>query len=145
MTDDDARFRFLQRWVMALGVVGAIIGLLMIVAVETPVFTAYNGTAEAAFLGGAKMSPDVFRLSWWVMATMGAGVIGWSIQIIYVAAGPFARKERWAHTSLSLSIAVWIVLDIAIAAARPTVRNTEEDMSIEPIRPVSSSSSPSSV
>ena len=67
------------------------------------------------FFATAEFPPHLFGLYWWLMTTMGAGVMGWSLTLIYLVAVPFGRRERWAHNCLVLRLATWVVLDVAIA------------------------------
>ena len=99
------------------GVGGAsiIVGILLIVGPGTPLFAAYEGTIAAAISGADSPLPGQAALTHWLLATCGAGVVGWGMAWTMIAHIPLRRGERWAFYCLASSLSAWAALDVAIA------------------------------
>lgn len=82
---------------------------------ETPLSAGYYGTIREAFYDGYAMPAAASRLTAWLLATCGAGVIGWGIAWVYLALGPLRRGEPWARRCLALSLLAWVVADLGAA------------------------------
>ena len=100
---------------VAVGVGSVAIGLLLILAPGTELFTAYNSTIAQAFWSAEPLSQPAMLMNHWLLATCGAGVVGWGIAWAAIAHVPFRAGERWAWICLSVSLFVWAMLDLLIA------------------------------
>lgn len=94
----------------------ALVGFLLIVAPKTALFDAYNRTIAEALYSGVPMTLEAREHNAWLLATVGAGTVGWALSQFWIVLIPFQRREKWAHDCLCVSTAVWITLDIGIAA-----------------------------
>lgn len=97
------------------GIASIIVGALLIIAPGTAVFSAYNATIAGAFWGGEVLSDSALRMNHWLLATCGAGVVGWGIAWAAIAHIPFRAGERWSWLCLSVSLGIWVSLDLVIA------------------------------
>ena len=113
---EDKKFVFLWLWVLLLGFGSAALGLFLMLFPSSVVMKGYNATIARAFWGGKTMPVQAQLHNAWLMAVVGAGIVGWAIMWIYVAFFPFRRRERWAHRSMVVSASAWIILDIVAAA-----------------------------
>ena len=91
------------------------IGLLLILAPGTALFDGYNATIAQAFWGEDSLSDSAMKMNHWLLATCGAGVMGWGMAWTAIAHIPFRKGEKWAWFCLMLSLLVWGLLDLAIA------------------------------
>lgn len=98
----------------AFGALSVAVGVALLFG-ETPLSTGYYQTIRAAFFDGYPMPADAARLTHWLLATCGAGVIGWGIAWVYLALGPLRRGEAWARQCLALSLLAWVVADLGAA------------------------------
>ena len=97
------------------GLGSIVVGLLLILAPQTPLFAAYNATIAAAFWGGENLNDQAMMMNHWLLATCGAGVVGWGIAWTTIAHIPFRAGEKWAWVTLTISLVIWGLLDLAIA------------------------------
>lgn len=100
---------------VAVGIGSVVIGLLLIIAPSTQLFVAYNETIAQAFWNSDSLSELAMNMNHWLLATCGAGVVGWGIAWATIAHIPFRRGERWAWYCLFVSLVTWVFLDIACA------------------------------
>lgn len=98
----------------AFGALSVAVGVALLFG-ETPLSADYYQSIRAAFYDGFPMPAAAARLTDWLLATCGAGVIGWGIAWIYLALGPLRRGEAWARRCLALSLVAWVVADLAAA------------------------------
>ncbi|MEM1145057.1 MAG: hypothetical protein AAGI88_20925 [Pseudomonadota bacterium] len=100
---------------VALGAGSIIVGLLLIFAPRTGFFDSYNATVATAFWSTAALTEPAMEMSHWLLATCGAGVVGWGVAWVAISHIPFRAGERWAWSCLLASLLVWGVLDLGIA------------------------------
>lgn len=82
---------------------------------RTPISAGYYDNIARTFFAAGGMAPEAARLTHWLLATCGAGVIGWGIAWIFLALVPLRRGEGWARACLGLSLAAWALADLAAA------------------------------
>jgi len=44
-------------------------------------------------------------------------VAGWAVTLFLVVRHPFRRREKWAWQAVTGSVAVWVILDVAVCVA----------------------------
>ena len=101
---------------IGVGVGSIFVGLLLVLAPGTEVFRAYERDVVDAILGAGAETASTSRLMHWLLATCGAGVVGWGVSWCFIAHFPLRDGERWAFSCLLTSLAAWVALDIAVAA-----------------------------
>ena len=100
---------------VAIGGASVLVGLLLVLAPGTALFAGYERTIAEAFWGSADLTPEARSLSHWLLATCGAGVVGWGIAWMAIAHIPLRAGERWAWLTLLVSLTVWVASDVAVA------------------------------
>ena len=106
--------RFWQRWLVVASAVVAVFGLLLVVL---PSFARWLfgmllfGSAQGIAELGAAAQPYLVL----VHGVLGAVMFGWSIALLLVIVGPFARREWEAWRAIAASLACWFALDTALS------------------------------
>lgn len=100
---------------VAVGLGSIAVGVLLIIAPGTQLFDVYNSTIANAFWAAEDLSEPAMKMNHWLLATCGAGVVGWGIAWTLIAHIPFRARQRWAWTCLLVSLLVWVALDLMIA------------------------------
>ena len=112
------RFDFWQRWLLALGAIMAVFGLLLAFFNQTALFDwLFNNQINPVFWESAALpdvAPDFQR---WIYGVLGATLAGWGIFLAFLAYYPFARKERWAWNCIAVGLLVWFASDTAMSLA----------------------------
>ena len=71
-----------------------IVGLLLVFAPQTVLFDVYNRTITEAFYAGIPMTQAELEHNAWLLATVGAGTVGWAISLFWIVLIPFQRREK---------------------------------------------------
>ena len=102
--------RFWQRWLLAASALVLVFGLLLLVAPAAGLalfgVVAYQSTTALTQLDANVQT--YLRLS---HAVIGTVMIGWSVTLLVLVAGPFRRGERYAWWAVAGSMAAWFVPD----------------------------------
>ena len=85
---------------VAVGLASIVVGVLLILAPGTLLFAAYNATISTAFWDGQALGESAARMNHWLLATCGAGVVGWGTAWATLAHIPLRAGERWAWLCL---------------------------------------------
>jgi hypothetical protein len=109
------RFSLWQRWLLVVGLVIAIFGLVMAFLSGTTVFELFNCQIDPVFWGAGGMPQAATRFRQWAYGAWGATVAGWGIFVVFVAHYPFRRRERWSWNCLAVGLLVWYLVDTAIS------------------------------
>jgi hypothetical protein len=104
------RFRFWQRWLVAVCGGTVLFGLAMAFGSGTVLFAPYLRHLDAVFWGGTPPE-GASALYRWLLAVLGSSIAGWGVALTCVARGPFARREPWAHRCFAASITLWVLVD----------------------------------
>ncbi len=111
-------FDFWRRWlvIVALALVG--FGLFIALFNQSGVFdTLFNNQIDDVFWSSG-LDAESSDFQQWVYGVLGATLAGWGAMIVFIAVGPFSRREAWAWLSLATGIGLWFVLDMAISLAQ---------------------------
>lgn len=106
--------RFWQRWLVVATSVVAVFGLVL---VFSPLFARWLfgwilfGSATGLVRLGAAAQPYLQL----VHGVLGAVMFGWSLALLLVVVGPFARGEWEAWRTIAASLAAWFVLDTVLS------------------------------
>jgi hypothetical protein len=117
-------FDFWKRWLLVLGAVMVVFGLLLAFFNQSAIFDAlFNSQINPAFW----QSTTVPELAWdfqrWAYGVLGATVAGWGVFLAFLAYYPFAKKEKWVWNCIASGLMVWFVSDTAISLAFGVVFN----------------------
>ena len=105
-----------QRWLVVAGCVIVVFGLALALLNQTAPFNVtFNSHVDPVFWPAGGPTPSDKAFQQWIYGVLGATVVGWGIVLTFIAAGPFARKERWAWRCLAVSVGTWFIVDTAIS------------------------------
>jgi hypothetical protein len=102
-------------WLMLVAAGVGVFGSAMVITPTVPerLFTwMLFGDGFPAAFGDAEVEYVRF-----VAGVLGAVMVGWAVLILFVAAFPLRRNERWAWEAVVASLAVWYVMDSALSVA----------------------------
>ena len=108
-------FSFWQRWLLIVGVLISIFGMLMTFLSGTPLFDSFNGQIDPVFWGGSAIEERARGFQGWIYGVWGATIAGWGIFVVFIAHYPFRNRERWAWNCLVAGMLVWFVLDTSLS------------------------------
>lgn len=108
-------FSFWQRWLLVVGLVIAVFGIVMALTSGTPLFDVFNRQIDPAFWGADPLLENTKRFQQWIYGVWGATIAGWGVFVTFIARTPFAKKERWAWNCIVLGLLTWFVLDTALS------------------------------
>src|SRR5690349_5106002 len=89
----------------------ALVGLAVAFLGTSPVFDLYNRQVARVFFGAFDLTPEVRRFLAFLYGPLGATIFGKWILAAWLARGPLARGERWAHDALVAGLVSWFVVD----------------------------------
>ncbi len=104
-------FDLWQRWLIIVGVIITLFGLLMAFLNGTIVFNVFDTSINSVFFGSQTTSEGVSMFQRWVFGAWGATVAGWGVFATFIARYPFKRRERWARDCLFSGLILWFVID----------------------------------
>lgn len=108
-------FSFWQRWLLVVGIVVSVFGVMMGLLSGTPLFDLFNRQIDPAFWGTNAVGDAARQFQQWVYGVWGATIAGWGIVLTHIARYPFNRKERWSWNCLVFGLLVWFVLDTSLS------------------------------
>lgn len=106
-------FRFWQRWLLYTSILFAGTGLLLAFGNNLPLFNPYY-EALARQLFHQPMPAGVSRFRGFICGPLGGTITGFYVLQAFIAAVPFARKERWSWQAILVSTIAWCVTDSLI-------------------------------
>ena len=109
------RFHFWQRWLLVVGVLITIFGLILAFFNPSPYFDLLNDQINPVFWGAGPVPEGSQNFQSWVYGVLGATVTGWGIFLTHLAYYPFRKQERWAWNAIASGMIVWFVVDSAIS------------------------------
>jgi hypothetical protein len=108
-------FSFWQRWLLVVGFILILFGVVMALFNGTVVFALFNSQIDPVFWGAAGIPGDAARFQQWIYGVLGATVAGWGVFLAFIAHYPFKAKEKWSRNCVAAGLLLWYVLDTAIS------------------------------
>jgi len=108
-------FSFWQRWLLGVGVIVTVFGLVMALLNGTALLKPFNRQIDPVFWADGALPQAAIRFRGWVYGAWGATVAGWGLIVAWVAHTPFRKRERWAWNGLVAGLALWYGVDTAIS------------------------------
>ena len=108
-------FIFWQRWLVVSCFSFAGIGVAVATAGDSALFGAWNAGVAEVFGNGDALDPAAAELKSFLLGPLGGTILGSYVLCGFVAAIPFARRERWAWVAITASLLSWFVLDSTIS------------------------------
>ena len=104
-------FSFWQKWLLTVGWVITILGIVMALVSGTPLFDLFNRQIDPAFWGADAVDDLARQFQQWIYGVWGATIAGWGIFLTYIARYPFRKQEHWARRCIAYGLLAWFVLD----------------------------------
>lgn len=108
-------FSFWQRWLLIVGIIITVFGIVMVLISGTPLFDLFNQQIDPAFWGMNAVDNAAKQFQQWIYGVWGATIAGWGIFVTNIARYPFNKKERWARNCIVWGLVVWFVLDTSLS------------------------------
>ncbi len=117
------RFRFWQRWLVAVTLFVIAFGLAMAVLVGTPAFAPFHNQIDPVFWSSGWIPESTVRFRTWMLSAWGATVAGWGVSLFFLARYPFRSRDPWAWKAIAWSVLLWFVLDTSVSLMYGVVFN----------------------
>ncbi len=108
---DTRRFLLWQRWLLTLGVIIVVFGVALAFLYLTPLFDIFRTQIDPVFWAAGELTGGTTLFQQWAYGVLGATMAGWGVSIVFIAAIPFKRKEKWAWNCLAIAVSLWFVID----------------------------------
>ena len=109
------RFWLWQRWLLIVGVIISIFGVMLALFSQTALFAFFNQQINPIFWGTVDLPANAQAFQPWIYGVLGAVMAGWGIFTTFIVRYPFKRKEQWAWTCLTSGVLAWFVIDTFIS------------------------------
>ena len=110
-----AGFVLWQKWLLIVGVIIAIFGVMLALFSQTVLFAFFNQQINPIFWGTVDLPANAQAFQPWIYGVLGAVMAGWGIFTTFIVHYPFKRKEKWAWTCLASGVLAWFVIDTFIS------------------------------
>ena len=108
--------KFWDRWVLLVGWLLVIFGLLLGFFNQTQLFDiAFNDQINSVFWPDGVPVESIERFQAWIYGVLGVTVSGWGVFIVFLAWHPFAKRELWARNCIFAGITLWYITDTTIS------------------------------
>lgn len=108
--------QFWDKWLLVVGWVLSVFGLLLAFANQTWLFDIiFNRHVNTVFWPSNVAMESIEPFQAWIYGVLGATVSGWGVFIVFLARQPFKRRERWAWNCIFAGITLWFFPDTAIS------------------------------
>jgi hypothetical protein len=108
--------RFWNLWLLLVGWVLVVFGLLLGFFNQTPLFdVAFNSQIDSVFWPNAIPVEGIEAFQAWIYGVLGFTVSGWGVFVIFLARYPFRKRECWARNCVFAGITLWYITDTSIS------------------------------
>lgn len=108
-------FSFWTNWMLLCSLSSVMLGLFFVLGSDTSAMRWWNSQIDPAFWQDATMPEAARKQLDWVAAVLGSTVASWGLLMAMIVHVPFRRRERWARTAITASLALWWPLDTAMS------------------------------
>ena len=119
MSEDGRRinnnFSFWQRWLLVVGVVISVLGIMIVLLSGTALFDMFNRQINPVFWGPNTVEDNAKGFQQWIYGVLGATMAGWGVFMTFITHYSFRNKEKWAWNCMFVGMLVWFVLDTSIS------------------------------
>ena len=107
---------FWNRWLLFVGWLLVVFGLLLGFLNQTQLFdVAFNRQIDPVFWPTGIATESIAFFQAWIYGVLGATVSGWGVFVVFLAAYPFKKRERWAWNCIAAGITLWYIADTSIS------------------------------
>ena len=119
---NEPAFRFWQRWLLYASLSFCAFGVVVALSPNAPFLGPWNDAVARTFYAGAEPGEAAaFRA--FILGPLGGTIAGSYLLQSFIAAVPFARRERWAWWATLGGLALWFVVDSALSLAHGAAFN----------------------
>ena len=72
-----------------------------------------NQYFDPIFWPDDQITPGTLQYKGWVSGVLGSVIASWCLLIAFLAYYPFNRAEKWAWTSIAVTVLFWFIIDTA--------------------------------
>jgi hypothetical protein len=108
-------FVFWQRWLLIVGIILSVFGIMMALLSGTPLFDLFNRQIDPAFWKAGTVDGATRQFQTWIYGVWGATIAGWGVFMSFIVHYPLRRKERWSWNCLVLGLLAWFILDTSLS------------------------------
>jgi uncharacterized BrkB/YihY/UPF0761 family membrane protein len=109
-------FNWCRRWLMGVGVLFAVFGLLLATCNQSPLFNAlFNQRIDAVFWKVTPPPAEYRLFQIWIYGVLGATCAGWGTMIAWLAYWAFPLRKRWVWHAVFVAVWVWFIPDTIIS------------------------------
>jgi len=119
---NERSFRIWQRWLLYASVFFCAFGIIVALFPNALFLAPWNEAVARAFYEGTEPAEAAAFRSF-VLGPLGGTIAGSYLLQSFIAAVPFARRERWAWWATLGGLALWFVVDSLLSLAHGAVFN----------------------
>jgi hypothetical protein len=103
-------FEFFRLWLLVVTSAMAVVGVVAVLIVGTPLFSLVGALFDRPFWGRrADSTTQAFQA--WAYSVTFATMAGWGLCLAVIVANAFSSREAWVWWSIAASVALWFPLD----------------------------------
>lgn len=114
--DDNGKFEFWVKYLKAISLVFAAMGVMWAVLGTADPFGIYEREMARAFYDQDQLPEIVLRTSTFIFAPFGATAAGYFILQYFIAKHAFANRELWGWNAIVTAFFFWLILDTTMSA-----------------------------
>lgn len=112
MSDSNKKFNFYINWLIIANVIALLVGLMTAFTPEIFLLKPHNnGTLSNFFEGNVELYNQYKNLKNWLLAIIGATIVGSQLLALCIIHIPLRKKEKWAYNILWISLLTWFCID----------------------------------
>jgi len=112
MQSKTKQFNFYINCLIAANVIALSVGLMAAFAPEIIFFKPHNNSTLSTFFNGNEaLYQQYLPLKNWLLAVIGATIVGFHLLAICIIHIPLRKKEKWAYYALWIALLGWFLID----------------------------------
>ena len=118
-------FLFWQRWLLILGILFVVLGIVMTLPFGTNLF---DGLINPVFWENGAIPDNANAFKTFVYGVLGASMVGWGVLFAFIAYYPFRQKEKWAWNCLVTGFTLWFIFGQYVSVSAGVYANVVADI-----------------
>jgi hypothetical protein len=104
-------------WLLAGFALQIVLGHLVAFGLGGPLFAWHQERVAEALWGVAEYDAHAAAYRGWIAALLGGTMVSYAWAMLFIAAVPLRRRERWAGWAIAIATLNWFAIDTALSAA----------------------------